>query len=619
MSVIKIGVACHKPSVLPNNPIFLPIQVGSALANKRMEHMNHDDEGENISEKNASYCELTAQYWLWKNQEADYYGLCHYRRFLCFADVDAKKNERNQIEAYAIDDYNIERFGLENETLMRSVIESNDLVVGELQKVSRLYTPRGNQNTAWKHWIAHNRALIMEDDLVKMMNILEEIAPALGADARKYLNSNYFLGFNCFVMKKKLFDEMCSIEFAVLERLEKVVDLTYYNQQLKRIFGFMGEIISSAYIYHLEKTRKCKTKHVPLVYFNYTDEAPKYQPWIAANVIPVLFMQEKEDAFKFATVWRSFLDNIDKNYNYDVLVSLYDSSMPIKNVYSKMATEYSNVKIRFIDAKYYATIITERTKEFAELLPFMPWILKDYKKVLVFGSNILFQQSIVELWNEKLGNDDYLAAPYDVMMQARCNDIYYETEEQYLSKQVKNVFNYFSDKVMIIDFDKYRRFNLTEVFNLRKNEFQKLRNAGEILNILCEGKCKIINPKWSVWMNESGYPKYQLPYAPNDLFISLLKAQKTPAILQYLPDDPWYPIGDTIDVIFWDVAARTPLYTRYLAYMNYKSATRRSQRDILTKIFPKEKKMRGRLSRIFPKGSKQYNAIKKILAILRMK
>lgn len=261
MSVIKIGMACHKPSVLPNNPLFMPIQVGSAIAAKRMENMSHDDEGENISAKNASYCELTAQYWMWKNQEADYYGLCHYRRFLCFADVKAEKNERNQIEAYAIDDYNLKRFGLENEKQMRSVIEANDLVAGELQQVSRLYTPRGNQNTAWKHWIAHDRALIMEEDLVKMLDILEDIAPAVGSDAREYLNTNTFLGFNCFVMKKELFDEMCSIEFAVLERLEKVVDLSNYNQQLKRIYGFMGEIISSAYIYHLEKTGKYKTKH----------------------------------------------------------------------------------------------------------------------------------------------------------------------------------------------------------------------------------------------------------------------------------------------------------------------------------------------------------------------
>lgn len=46
--------------------------------------MLHDDEGDNISERNKTYCELTAQYWAWKNEEADYYGFFHYRRYLAF-------------------------------------------------------------------------------------------------------------------------------------------------------------------------------------------------------------------------------------------------------------------------------------------------------------------------------------------------------------------------------------------------------------------------------------------------------------------------------------------------------------------------------------------------------
>lgn len=619
MSVIKIGMACHKPSVLPKNPLFMPIQVGSAIAAKRMENMCHDDEGDNISEKNASYCELTAQYWLWKNQEADYYGLCHYRRFLCFAQTKAEKNERNQIEAYAIDDYNLKRFGLENEAQMRSAIESNDVVVGELQKVSRLYTPRGNQNTAWKHWIAHDRALIHEEDLVKMLDILEEVSPAVGSAARKYLQTNTFLGFNCFVMKKELFNEMCSIEFEVLRRLEEVVDLTNYNQQLKRIYGFMGEIISSSYVHYLEQLGAYKVKHVPLVYFNYTDPLPKYTPWDVENVIPVLFMEEDEDAFKFAAVWRSFLDNIETEYNYDVIVSLYDATAPLKKIFTRMAAEYKNVKVRYVDAKHYGTIMAERTREVAKLMPFMPWILPEYKKMLVFGSNILFQQSVVELWNEKLDENQYLAAPYDVLMQARCNDIYKETEENYLSKQVKSVYHYFNAETMLLDFEKYRHLSVKKIFALRKNKMKQLRNSCEIINIVCEGKNKVVDQKWSVWMNESGYLKYQLPYAPNDVFMALLKAQKAPAILCYMSEDPWYPIGDTIDTVFWEVAERTPLYSRYLAYMNAEAASRRDKKDVLNKWFPKEKKMRGRLSRMFPKGSKRYNTAKRILGTFGMK
>ena len=78
MSDIKILISCHKQAEHPKSEILLPIQVGAARAKARFAGMLQDDEGENISQKNPSYCELTAQYWAWKYLDADYYGFCHY-------------------------------------------------------------------------------------------------------------------------------------------------------------------------------------------------------------------------------------------------------------------------------------------------------------------------------------------------------------------------------------------------------------------------------------------------------------------------------------------------------------------------------------------------------------
>ena len=70
-SKIKILVCCHKPCDLPQDDIFLPIQVGAAISNVDL-GIQRDDQlnghsCDNISAKNQSYCELTAVYWAWKN------------------------------------------------------------------------------------------------------------------------------------------------------------------------------------------------------------------------------------------------------------------------------------------------------------------------------------------------------------------------------------------------------------------------------------------------------------------------------------------------------------------------------------------------------------------------
>lgn len=617
MSNIKIGVACHKPSVLPNNALFMPIQVGSKNAKNRM-NMAHDDEGDNISEKNPFYCELTAQYWLWKNQEADYYGLCHYRRYLCFEKVNnARINERKQIVGYALDDYNIKKYGLDNEEKMREIIEQNDAVVGELEEVSRLYTPRGSKRTAMAHWRAHHRALIMNEDLDKMLEIFEKKYPSLGSDAREYLNTNTFLGFNCFVMKKEMFNEMCEIEFSVLQELEKYVDLSHYCQQLTRIYGFMGEIICSAYIYHLEK-KNHKIKHVPLVYFEYTDEEKQIEP-LKKGSLPVVFVNEDAASFKFAITLRSFLDHINIKKNYDIIALINNPTSALKNKINEMCTEYKNVNIRFLDVNHYYSIMKDRTKEIMSITPYIPWILPKYNESLVFGPDIIFNDSVDELWNEKIDKGNIIAAPYHVLMQARCNDIYEKTEEQYLTKQVKDVYNFSYVDVMKLDYNAYRQIGAKYIWEHRLNSFEELRNATELINVVCEGKIKNINQKWAVWTSDDVYQSYQLPYAPTNLYLNLLSAQKNPSIYVYLPDDPWFITTTTTNMLYWEIAKRTPVYARCLDYMMVFKSHVHEEKDVLNKWFPREGKMRSTLSQIIPKGSRRHKAAKKVLSKFGMK
>lgn len=82
---VKIIVATHKKYEMPQDAMYLPLHVGAE--GKTDQNGNpldlgyqKDNTGENISNKNAAYCELTGLYWAWKNLDTDYTGLAHYRR-----------------------------------------------------------------------------------------------------------------------------------------------------------------------------------------------------------------------------------------------------------------------------------------------------------------------------------------------------------------------------------------------------------------------------------------------------------------------------------------------------------------------------------------------------------
>ena len=83
MTNISLYTVYHKNSHIIKNSYIKPIQVGDGASIENIDY--RDNQGINIAEKNNSYCELTAQYWAWKNDKnSDYIGIMHYRRFFDF-------------------------------------------------------------------------------------------------------------------------------------------------------------------------------------------------------------------------------------------------------------------------------------------------------------------------------------------------------------------------------------------------------------------------------------------------------------------------------------------------------------------------------------------------------
>lgn len=216
---IKILVAAHKPYWMPDDDVYLPIQVGAA--GKESLGWQRDDEGDNISVKNPNYCELTALYWAWKNLNADYIGLCHYRRYFTRKEVHSIKEKRNQILT-----------GEEWKTLLNQ----NSIVIPD----KRRYYIETNESH-YKH-AHHSEGLDVTKDVIQAKY------PEYLAAYKTVMQRTWAHMFNMFVMRKDLYDEYMQWMFSILLELEKRLDITNWSVYEARVFGFVSELLLDVWL-----------------------------------------------------------------------------------------------------------------------------------------------------------------------------------------------------------------------------------------------------------------------------------------------------------------------------------------------------------------------------------
>lgn len=244
---IKLFVCCHRPFEVPKHPLLVPVQVGTALAAERFAGFCHDDEGENISAKNRSYCELTAQYWAWKNVEADYYGFFHYRRYL-YPEADTKRPYR--IEAQPKLSW-LEKCGYGE---FAKIIEKYDIIA---PKGEDMHMPvREHYAAAPYH---HGK------DLELTAQIVRERHPEMATAVDDYLNGTACYFGNIYIMKKPTFDDYCGWLFPILEEFDCRADLSGYGQQELRVDGYLAERLFGVYYTYRRSALRCL--ELPRVHF----------------------------------------------------------------------------------------------------------------------------------------------------------------------------------------------------------------------------------------------------------------------------------------------------------------------------------------------------------------
>lgn len=208
----------HVDRPLKNPPLLpeyvYPIQAGAAMTDIRIANII-DNKGENISEKNVNYSELSALYWIWKNklcktgipegEEGQYYGLAQYRRMLVFSKDDLLRLPDNDV----------------------------DVVL----PYPMPYEPNIH---------AHHERYLKEVDWNALLTALREMQPEYAEYFPLVLEQQYLYNYNVILAKKPVLREYCEWLFPILERTEEL-SVPKGSDRSDRYIGYMGETLETLY------------------------------------------------------------------------------------------------------------------------------------------------------------------------------------------------------------------------------------------------------------------------------------------------------------------------------------------------------------------------------------
>ena len=211
----------HRDKPLSNYPMPKhwehTIQIGTALTAERISPLL-DNIGDNISDKNHMFCEMSATYWVWKNTSHDWKGICHYRRHLIITSEQ-----------------------------MRTLTD------GEVDAILPL------PYICYPNTLSHFRRYISNDVVNIMLKALETLFPNNYEKYMKIINGNYQYSYNMLCGKRQVFDDYCLWIFTVLEHMELSRD-NVPEIANTRALAYSAEVLTS--IYFMANSDKLNIRHV---------------------------------------------------------------------------------------------------------------------------------------------------------------------------------------------------------------------------------------------------------------------------------------------------------------------------------------------------------------------
>lgn len=567
---VRIFVSTHKNVDLFDSAVFQPVQVGCASRNDLYRWAFHDHEGNNISMLNPMYCELTTQYWAWKNTDSQYVGFCHYRRYFDFAPKRHSENIYGEIMDTYIDSKSRAKYHLDDKSVV-DFVEQFDVITTERKDI-RPYC--GQSATLRKQYDLADKLYV--EDLDKVVEILGKQHPEYLEDAQAFLKGHIGRFCNMFIMKRGIFNDYCAWLFPILEEFVATTDMSHYSKEGLRTPGHLAERLLNIYLLHHERVgSNWKTAELQCVHFtnpDYHDELGL--PSLGYDkrpIIPVVFASDNNYVPMLTTTVYSALRNSSQDYRYDVIVLHCDIDGSNQATVRDFFSQFDNVTIRFCDVSpivdqyelstnnphisvetYYRFLIQK-------LLPY-------YNKVLYLDSDLIVEGDIAELYSIDLG-DNLLAAVRDIDFLGNVN-MKNGDRLKYAKKVLgmKNPHDYFQAGVLLLNTEEMRRLHSIEEWLEFASDDRFIYNDQDVLNAHCEGRVTWLDYDWNVMIDCGNRIANVFSFAPHEVFDAFNDSRGHERIVHYAGfEKPWKFAYCDRSQLYWKYARDTPFYEKLLA------------------------------------------------------
>lgn len=576
---IKLFASCHKGGVyFPDNPLLYPIQVG-AKGKCHLPGILHDDEGDNISEKNPYYCELTAQYWAWKNVQTDYYGFMHYRRYFSFADGHFSTNYFGDVCMDVNDEATLAKMSF-NEASIRAKVEPYDFVAPEPGSFVDGQSMYEQYEDSWQH---------RKEDLDCVIEIIHERYPQFDEVAKRYLASKSGYFCNMFIMKRELFLGYCEWLFDILAEHERRRDFSDYDVASYRVSGYLAERLCGIYLTWLQEQGYSWTT-LQRVLFADVDDVAKLDPVFEGDAVRAAFSANDFYVPYLSTLLESIRRVASPNRNYDLIILHSDISANNQRIL-KQQVEAENISLRFLLTKRAMRNFTAklpvrghfRVETYFRLL--LPQLLPDYHKILYLDADMVVCRDIAELYDTDVSGK-LIAACKDVDTAGLYNGA--APHKKYYMDEILRIerpYEYIQAGTILFNLDEWRAsYTTDEIFKFAMSYDWELLDQ-DVINYLCQGRIAFAGLEWNVMMDWRGIRINRIiSRAPRDMYFAYMAVRKNPAVIHFAgPDKPWdNPMSDYAQE-FWLFARATPYYEEMVARMAAGRAMPRGKKPLATK------------------------------------